>query len=222
MVDFCLINAYNIKQKSTFLARGGCMVRINPVIMNFLTGNGNLIKTADVLSLGFSKQLLFKYVKEGLLERVRHGIYILSNNVHDDMYTLMLRSPHIIFSHSTALFLNGLSDRTPFVHYITLPSNKCIPTSIKDECFYFYIKPELHSLGLTERVNTFGNILRCYDPERTICDFLRTRNRCDEETVISAIKNYANYNKKNLNKLDEYSELLNVKSELKRYLEVLL
>lgn len=198
------------------------MAGINPVIMNFIMDNGNLITTADVISLGFSKQVLLKYVKNGLLERVRQGTYILPNNVHDDMYTLMLRSPHIIFSHSTALFLNGLSDRTPFSHCITLPSNKSIPTSIKDECIYFYIKPELHSLGVTERTNTFGNTLRCYDPERTICDFLRTRNRCDEETVISAIKNYANYSKKNLNKLDDYSKLLNVKSELKKYMEVLL
>ncbi len=198
------------------------MANMNPTIMNFMMSNGNLITTADVLSLGFSKQLLLKYIKAGLLERVRHGIYILPNNVHDDMYTLMLRSPHIIFSHSTALFLNGLSERTPFSHCITLPSNKSIPVSIKDECIYFYIKPELHSLGLIERTNTFGNTLRCYDPERTICDLLRTRNRCDEETVISAIKNYATYDKKDLNKLDEYSKQLNIKSELKKYMEVLL
>ncbi len=198
------------------------MTNINPAIMNFIKDNGNLITTSDILSLGFSKQLLVKYVKEGLLERVRQGIYILSNNIHDDMYTLMLRSPYIIFSHSTALFLNGLSDRTPFFHTITLPSNKSIPTSIKDECVHFYIKPELHSLGVIERHNTFGNRLRCYDPERTICDFLRTRNRCDEETVISALKNYANSNNKNLKTLNEYSKLLNVNSELKKYMEVLL
>lgn len=73
------------------------MASINPVIMNFIMDNGNLITTADVISLGFSKQLLLKYVKDGLLERVRQGTYILPNNVHDDMYTLMLRSPHIIF-----------------------------------------------------------------------------------------------------------------------------
>lgn len=36
-----------------------------------------------------------------------------------------------------------------------------------------------------------GNIVHCYDTERTICDILRSRNRIDEETVISAVKNYA-------------------------------
>ena len=60
---------------------------------------------------------------------------------------------------------------------------------------------EAIKIGLMEKTTTFGNLVRCYDIERTICDFLRTRNRCDEETVISAIKNYAAYDKKDLNRL---------------------
>lgn len=198
------------------------MNSINPMIMKALVENKNMITTAEVLSLGFSKQLLLKYVHAGLLERVRQGIYILPDAIHDDMYTLMLRSEHIIFSHESALFLNGLSERTPFMHSITLPSNKVIPCSIKDECVYFYIKPKLHRLGVAERQTIFGNWVRCYDPERTICDFLRTRNRCDEETVIPAIKTYAAYDKKNLDRLADYAAQLKVGTDLKKYLEVLL
>ena len=198
------------------------MKSINPIIMKALLENKSMITTSEVLSLGFSKQLLLKYVQSGLLERIRQGVYILPNAFHDDMYTLMLRSEHIIFSHESALFLNGLSDRTPFIHSITLPSNKTVPGSIKDECLYFYIKPQLHRLGLIERNTRFGNKVRCYDSERTLCDFLRTRNRCDEETVISAIKNYAAFANKDLNRLANYAEQLKVHAELKKYMEVLL
>lgn len=198
------------------------MNNINPIIMKSLVENDNMITTADVISLGFSKQLLVKYVQAGLLERIRQGIYILPDSLHDDMYTMMLRSEHIIFSHESSLFLNGLSDRTPFIHSITMPSNKTVPGSIKNECKCFYIKPELHQLGLIELETGFGNPVRCYDPERTICDFLRTRNRCDEETVISAIKNYAAYDQKDLNRLSDYAAQLKVITEIKKYLEVLL
>lgn len=38
---------------------------------------------------------------------------------------------------------------------------------------------------------TFGNQVRCYNAERSICDMLRSRNRMDEETVISSLKKYA-------------------------------
>ena len=64
--------------------------------------------------------------------------------------------------------------------------------------------------------------MRCYDIERTICDFLRTRNRCNEETVISTIKNYAASDKKDLNRLSAYAEIFRVNEELRKYLEVLL
>lgn len=197
-------------------------MNINSTIYDEIKKNNNIITTSQVLSLGFSKQLLTNYVKYGLLARSRHGVYTLPDTIQDDMYTLMLRSKNIVFSHDTALFLNGLSERTPFMHIVTIPSNASLPNSLKGECATFYVQPELHSLGIIENHTTFGNIVRCYDVERTICDFIRCRNRCDEETFINAIKSYAAYSKKDLNVLSVYAKQFRVDRELKKYLEVLL
>lgn len=195
---------------------------INAEILEEMKINNNIITTSQVLNLGFSKSLLTKYVKAGLLDRSSHGVYTLPDTVYDDMYALMIHSSKIIFSHDTALFLNGLSDRTPFRHSVTIPSDSALPATIKDECNCFYIKPELHGLGMIEKETTFGNRVRCYNLERTICDFLRSRNRCDEEMVISAVKNYAVYKEKNLNLLADYAKHLRVEKVLRRYMEVLL
>ena len=197
-------------------------MNINSEILQQMKKNNNVITTSQVMQLGYSKALLTKYVKAGLLERSRHGVYSLPDAVNDDMYVLMLRSSKIIFSHDTALFLNGLSERTPFRHTVTIPSDSALPASIKGECNCFYIKPELHRLGMIEKKTTFGNNVRCYNMERTICDFLRSRNRCDEETLISAVKNYAVSKDKNLSVLSEYAKRLRVEKSLKHYLEVLL
>ena len=197
-------------------------MEINQVIMEEMKQNNNMITTAQVVELGFSRALLSKYVKAGLLERSRQGIYILPDSVHDDMYTLMLRSNKVVFSHDTALFLNGLSERTPFEHSVTIPSNVVLSETMMDECNCYYIKPELFELGIVMRKTTLGNEVRCYDAERTICDVLRSRNRMDDETVISAIKNYAAYKDKDLNRLAAYAEKFRVNRMLKQYMEVLL
>ena len=197
-------------------------MNINASILQEIRKSNNVITTSQVLKLGFSKTLLMKYVKAGLLEKSGHGIYTLPDSVVDDMYLLMLHSSKIIFSHDSALFLNGLSERTPFKHTVTIPSDSALPKSIKDECICFYIKPELHDLGRTEKKTTFGNIVRCYNNERTVCDLLRSRNRSDEETVIAAIKNYAASIDRDLNVLSSYAERLKVGKELKKYMEVLL
>ena len=197
-------------------------MRINPLLLKTIQQNNNTITTSEVMKLGFSRAMLSKYVREGLLERSRQGVYILPDSVHDDMYTMMLRSEKIIFSHETALFLNGLSEWTPFEHSVTIPSHVVLSDVLREECNCYYIKPELFELGMVRKKTTFGNEVRCYDAERTICDLLRSRNRLDEETVISAIKNYAVFGNKDLNRLSAYAEKLRVAKILKQYMEVLL
>lgn len=197
-------------------------MKINSKILEVLKANNNMVTTSQVIEKGYSRAVLTKYVKEGLLKRYRQGTYMLPEAIHDDMYTLMLRSENIIFSHGTALFLNGFSERMPFIHSVTIPSDRVLPASLKDECICYYIKPELHGMGLIWKETTFGNMVRCYDAERTICDLLRSRNRCDEETVISAMKNYVEYKEKDLNRLANYAEQFRIRKVLKRYMEVLL
>jgi len=197
-------------------------MKINLKILETIKNNNNMITTEQLVALGFSKTLLTKYTNAKLLERVSHGVYMLPDSLEDDMYILMLHSGKIVFSHDSALFLNGLSDRTPFKHSITIPSNSSLSAAIKLQCNCFYIKPELHELGLTSRKTTFGNEVRCYNTERTICDLIRSRSRCDEEMVISAIKNYASSSNKNLNLLASYSKMLKVQGILKHYMDVLL
>ena len=197
-------------------------MEINPIILGAMKNNNNMITTSQAVKLGFSRALLSWYVKEGVLERERQGVYVLSDTVYDDMYAFMLHSEKIVFSHDTALFLNDLSERTPFVHTVTIPSNTRLSPGIRDECICYYIKPELYELGITDRKTTFGNRVRCYNAERTVCDLLRSRNRLDEETVISGIKKYAASTEKNLKLLAEYAPQFGVSKILKRYLKVLL
>lgn len=69
---------------------------------------------------------------------------------------------------------------------------------------------------------TFGNMVRCYNAERCICDLLRSRNRLDEEIILSSIKNYVVFKEKNLNRLSQYARLFHVEQKIKTYLDVLL
>ena len=105
---------------------------------------------------------------------------------------------------------------------MTIPNNTRVSKVIREECTCYYIKPELQQIGAITRKTTLGNVVRCYNAERTICDLLRSRNRLDEETVISAIKNYAASSDKDLNLLAVYASQFGVDRELKRYMEVLL
>lgn len=184
--------------------------------------HGGLLTTALATRQGVSKTMLAKYVANGELEHVQHGLYVLPDEIVDDMYALHLLNPNIIFSHESALFLNGFAERVPFIHSITVRSDKVLPQSVKKQCKCFYIKPEFLKLGLTHLKTTFGNIVPCYDAERTLCDILKRRRRIDDETVVAAIKNYARMPQKNLFRLHDYSTKLSIVSIVRQYMEVLI
>lgn len=97
------------------------------MIMKEIQQNNNTITTSQITKLGFSRTLLSKYVQEGLLERSRQGVYILPYSVHDDMYTMMLRSEKIIFSHDTALFLNAYRKGLLLNIQLQFPVTQCYP-----------------------------------------------------------------------------------------------
>ena len=167
--------------------------------------HGGIIETKIAAEHGISKAMLYKLCKEEKLHRIVKGQYILPDDMQDELLSISLRSENIIFSHETALFLHGISDRIPFEHTVTAPSG-CIPSaSIKSECKVYYIKPELFDLGKTSLRTPSGNFVPVYDLERTICDCIRSRNKMGTETFLAALKLYAADPKKDLNKLYTYA-----------------
>ncbi len=183
---------------------------------------GGIIEAKVAAQRGISKAMLYKLCKEDKIHRIVKGQYILPDDMQDELLSISKRSDKIIFSHETALFLHGISDRTPFEHTVTAPSG-CIPSAaIKAECKVYYIKPELFELGKTELKTPAGNEVQAYDLERTVCDVIRSRNKLGTETFLAALKMYAASPKKNLNKLNTYAKQMRVEKVLRQYLEVLL
>lgn len=184
--------------------------------------HGGMIETKTAAQHGISRAMLSKLCKQNRIYRIAKGQYILPDDMPDELLSISRRSGNIIFSHETALYLHGISDRTPFEHTVTAPSG-CIPsTAIKAECKVYYIKPELFELGKTMLRTPAGNEIPAYDLERTVCDVIRSRNKLGTETFLAALKLYAASPKKDLNKLNIYAKKMRVANVLRQYLEVLL
>jgi predicted transcriptional regulator of viral defense system len=85
----------------------------------FTTGQG--------ANAGYSTQLLLKHIRAGRITRVRHGIYRLVHypaSEHEDLAVIWLWSDRKgVFSHTTALALQGLSDVLPTQVHLTLPAD---------------------------------------------------------------------------------------------------
>lgn len=190
-------------------------------ITDILVRQNGTVTSRDIAAVGVSRTMLGRYVAEGLLERASYGVYVSPGTICDEHFALSRRFDRIVFSHVTALFLHGLSERTPFEHSISVRSDETIPASLREKARCFYVRPALFDLGLGTVRTQFGNLVPCYDPERTVCDMIRDRSRVDDETFLAAMRNYVAWKGRNLSRLGEYAHSMGVERRVNAIMEVL-
>jgi len=197
-------------------------MKIPQNIADVLAKQKGTITSQDINALGISRTMLGRYVSAGLLEHIGRGLYTSVDVLPDEIFALSKRNEKMVFSHATALFLLGMSERTPFTHYVTVKSGDTIPVSLRQNLKCFYVKDELFDLGKSDVTTPFGNIVPCYNLERTICDLIRNRRRMDEELFLTAIKTYATDKSRNISRLGEYAQCMGIEDKVNKILEVIL
>ena len=197
--------------------------------MNYLDKLEKLIKKqhGTILSLDLDKYeiprtYLSMMVSEGKLERVERGIYVSSDSTHDEMFSMQKKYSKLIFSHETALYLHELSDRTPSEYSATVPSGYKVVENICEKFKVYYIKKSLHGLGVVTKETSFGNLIKVYEIERTICDIIRSRNRVDIQIINDALKRFVQLKSIDYSLLMDYAREFKIEALLINYLEVLL
>ena len=183
--------------------------------------SSGMITSKQVRNAGIHPYYLQQLVRSGELQQVSRGIYMSSDAWEDDLFLFQQRYQRGIFSHDTALYLHGYSDRTPAKYTMTFPTNYHTPSLEKEPLIIHRTLPKYYELGLTEIHSPSGNPLRVYDLERTLCDIVRGSGS-DIQIVNAAMKRYAAAKEKDIHKLMQYAAQLRVKPKILRYMEVLL
>ncbi|NCD09877.1 MAG: abortive phage infection protein [Negativicutes bacterium] len=199
------------------------------MVMNYAEKLEELIKkqhgtilSADLDAYEIPRVYLQMMVAEGKLERVDRGVYVSKDSIEDEMFSMQTKYPKLIYSHETALYLHGLSDRTPFEYSASVPSGYKVVGSVADRFKIYYIRKDLHELGVETIKSSHGNPIRTYNVERTICDLIRSRSRIDVQILNDALKRFVKLKSADHSILMDYARKLKIEVILKTYLEVLL
>ncbi len=184
--------------------------------------NNGYITSKEVTKLGIHREYLKGLVKKGLIERVERGVYMLVNFFDDEMFSMQHRFKKGIYSHGTALFLFGLTDRTPLKYTMTFPLNYNITNAKNNNIEVYRVVDKYYTLGLT-KINTMNdNVVNVYSIERTLCDILRSHSHVSSEEATNAFKTYSKMKNKDLYTLFEIAKKLKVDEKARTYMEVLL
>lgn len=197
-------------------------MEISLKIADVIKRQGGMITARQIARAGVSRQLVQLYVRERLLERVSHGVFVTPDGVVDDLLLLSMKVDDGVLSHGTALYLNGLTDRTPFEPTLTIDRDKVLTASLRGSVKCFYVPRELLGLGRVMRKTPLGNEVVTYDGDRTVCDLIRSRSRLDDELVLDGLRHYVSWDGKSIARLGEYARAFGIVEEVRRTLELAL
>ena len=190
-------------------------------IDKLLEQNDGYLFTKDVENVGISRTYLASYVKERGLEKVSIGIYISPDTWEDELYILQLRYPKVVFSGETALYIHGLIDREYSQITVTVPP-RFNRTRLLSEGVVIHQEQEVsYNTGIIEIQTNFGNTVRVYDVEKTICDLVKLRGKIEVQHYQTAIKSYMRSKDKDLSRLIKYADALKVRDKIMKYVEVM-
>lgn len=190
------------------------------ILKNIVKQNNGYLTIALGIEAGASKYDVLQFVKKYSMDRVAHGLYASHNVWVDDMFVLQKTCPRVIFSHDTAYWLHGLSDREPFKICVTVPrgyNNK----ALRDEKYFVHTcNKEYYDIGITNIQTFTGCNVMVYDKERCLCDLIREKNKVDIQVFQNVIQAYFKSQDKQLTRLLDYAKRMKLEDKVRMYIEV--
>lgn len=194
----------------------------NDQIIEIAIQNNNVFKTKMIVEAGIRKERIKEVLEEGQIKRIDHGYYALVDANIDSFYAIQQRHSKGVFSYGTAAYLLEMIRKCPKTIDYTVPRGyNTSRFNMEPKLKYHYVLDSLFDIGMTEIVSPEGELVRVYDKERTICDFIRHRNRMDAKLYSEVLNSYFKGNDINAKRLIRYGKIFHVSKELELYMDVL-
>lgn len=190
-------------------------------IRKILREQNGILFTSDLVKPRIPRTYLAILEKNGEIQRVSRGVYFSQNSIVDEMVSIQARYKRAIFSHETALYLHGLTDRTPLDYSVTVPAGYNATLLKAEGAKVFFVNHSLYMLGLIAKASPHGNEIKTFDLERTICDVVRNRNQIDVQIKNEALKRYVVSKERRFDLLYSYAKKFRIEKIVREYIEIL-
>ncbi len=147
---------------------------------------------------------------------------LTDQTVQADPQLLLLGTKHknAVLCLISALFIHRLTTQIPRQAYIALPKGSHPPKTSKQKVQFFIMNADHYMLGIQE-IEIDKQKLKVYDPEKTIVDCFKFRNKIGVDLAIEALKEWKKTRGKNLRTLLSYAKTCRVEKIISPYLEAM-
>jgi predicted transcriptional regulator of viral defense system len=187
---------------------------------------GGMIRTSEAFNEGIAYKTFYTMRDQGILVRISRGLYRLADASppgNPDLVTVAIRLPKAVICLISALDYYNLTEQIPHFVYVALPQDAELPRIDHPPLQIIWPSKKIYEVGIQE-VILDNTPVKIYDPEKTITDCFKYRNKFGLDVAIDAIQRYFEQptKKQNLNALMKYAKLNRVEKIITPYIETLL
>lgn len=162
------------------------------IIESKLEENNGILLSRDIKACNIPSIYLTRMVNEGILTRISRGVYLSTKGDYDEYYLFQKQYGVPIFSYASALYLHQFTDDIYPALEVTVYKGYNVHR-FNNVNIVHYVTKDIYELGITECKTVYDNPVKTYDLERTICDFIKNRNKVDTELFSKTIYRYMRY-----------------------------
>ncbi|MBC8390041.1 MAG: type IV toxin-antitoxin system AbiEi family antitoxin domain-containing protein [Actinobacteria bacterium] len=190
----------------------------------FIEQRGGIIRTTEALGAGIHPRILYGLRDNRIIEQVSRGVYRLIDLEpisNPDLVIVASRVPRAVICLISALIYHDITTQIHHEVSIALEKGAESPRIDYPPVFVHRFSKESFKAGI-EKHNIDGIAVRIYNPEKTLTDCFKFRNKIGMSVVLEALKLYKVRKKFNLGELLKYAHICRVEKIMKPYLEAML
>ncbi|MGB0932520.1 MAG: type IV toxin-antitoxin system AbiEi family antitoxin domain-containing protein, partial [Chitinophagales bacterium] len=201
-------------------SKSSCLMENYQTLIPKMEEVGGVMTTKELHALGWSNYHISQMVKKKIIERIKRGLYRLVDGYVDQYFETMKIVPEGVICLFSAALIHDLSTFLPQVHQVSISKERKVSLPNYPPIKLHYWNKSQYSLGI-EEVTPYVHPISIYSKEKTVCDFVKFRNKVGMDSMKEVLRGYLRLKDRDLSKLLDYAKELHVYSIIDNYLDVL-
>ena len=188
--------------------------------IRIIKANKGIIRTNEAIKNHIHPRILYSLRDKGTLEQISYGLYKLKQNKisNPDLVTVALRVPDGVICLISALAFHNLTTQIPHKVWLAVKRDSSRPRIEHPPVSIHQFSGQSFSSGIDRHI--FDKVsVKIYNPEKTIVDCFKFRNKINRNIVLEALAFYKERKKFNPAKLVKYAKICRVENIMKPYIE---
>ena len=176
---------------------------------------------SEAIDHGITRYMLYSLRDKGVIEQISRGVYRLAELPtisNPDLVTVSLRFPRAVVCLISALDYHDITTQIPHAVSVAAPRNTRTPSIDFPPIQVHRFSDETYKAGI-EKIKIDETPVKIYNPEKTLADCFKFRNKIGMDVVLEALKLYKERLKFNIPKLLKYASICRVEKVMRPYLE---